>query len=96
MHTTSRKVSIKYVDPLVIFEVIDPHNYLLMTLDGKIVRGLFKHKRLKPSIIRTSQGNVSFSTIKTDNKYSNETIIISNLESWIYLLIFKISFTFVT
>ena len=29
-----------------------------MTLDGKILRGLFKHERLKPTIIRTSQGNV--------------------------------------
>ena len=29
-----------------------------MTLDGKILRGLFKHERLKPAIIRTSQGNV--------------------------------------
>ena len=29
-----------------------------MTIDGKILRGLFEHKRLKPAIIRTSQGNV--------------------------------------
>ena len=29
-----------------------------MTLDGKILKGLFKHERLKPAIIRTSQGNV--------------------------------------
>ena len=29
-----------------------------MTLDGKILRGLFKHERLKPANIRTSQGNV--------------------------------------
>ena len=29
-----------------------------MTLDGKILRGLFEHKRLKPAIIRTSQGNI--------------------------------------
>ena len=29
-----------------------------MTLDGKILWGLFKHERLKPAIIRTSQGNV--------------------------------------
>ena len=29
-----------------------------MSLDGKILRGLFKHERLKPAIIRTSQGNV--------------------------------------
>ena len=38
--------------------MIDPHNYLLMTLDGKILRGLFKHERIKPAIIRTRQGNV--------------------------------------
>ena len=29
-----------------------------MTLDGKILRGLFEHERLKPAIVRTSQGNV--------------------------------------
>ena len=27
-------------------------------LDGKILRGLFEHERLKPAIIRTSQGNI--------------------------------------
>ena len=37
---------------------MDPHNYLLMTLDGKLLRGLFKHERLKPAVIRTNQGNV--------------------------------------
>ena len=29
-----------------------------MTLDGRILRGLFKHERLKPTNIQTSQGNV--------------------------------------
>ena len=29
-----------------------------MTLDGRILRGLFEHERLKPANIRTSQGNV--------------------------------------
>ena len=29
-----------------------------MTLDGKILRGLFEQKRLKPANIRMSQGNV--------------------------------------
>ena len=29
-----------------------------MTLDGKILRGLFKHDRIKSAIIRTNQGNV--------------------------------------
>ena len=38
---------------------MDPHNYLLMTLDGKILRGLFELERLKPAIIRTSHGNVN-------------------------------------
>ena len=56
--TTSRNVMIKYVGPVVIYTIIDPHNYLLMTLDGKILRGLFEHERLKPANIRTSQGNV--------------------------------------
>ena len=32
----SRKVMIKYVGQVVIYKIIDPHNYLLMTLDGKI------------------------------------------------------------
>ena len=54
----SRKLMIKYVGPVVIYTIIDPRNYLLMTLDGKILRGLFEHKRLKPANIRTSQGNV--------------------------------------
>ena len=29
-----------------------------MTLDGKILRGLFEHKRFKPTNIRISQGNI--------------------------------------
>ena len=49
---------IKYKGPVVIYKIIDPYNYLLMTLDGKIPRGCFEHVRLKPANIRTSQGNV--------------------------------------
>ena len=26
---------------------------------GKLLQGLFEHKRIKPAIIRTSEGNVS-------------------------------------
>ena len=29
-----------------------------MTLDGRILRGLFEHELLKPATIRSSQGNV--------------------------------------
>ena len=56
--TASWKVTIKYVDPVVIYKIIDPHNYLLMTLDGRILRGLFEHERLNPTNIRMSQGNI--------------------------------------
>ena len=56
--TASRKVMIKYVGLVFIYKIIDPHNYLLMTLDGKILRGLFEHERTKPAIIRMDQRNV--------------------------------------
>ena len=35
--TTSRKIMVKYVGPLVVYKIIDPRNYLLMTLDGKLL-----------------------------------------------------------
>ena len=41
--TALRKVSIKYVGPLAVYKIVDPHNYLLITLDGKLLRGLFEH-----------------------------------------------------
>ena len=52
LHTASHKVTIKYLGPVVIYKIIDPLNY------GKILRGLFEHEGLKPTIIRMSQGNV--------------------------------------
>ena len=65
LRTNSRKVSIKYIGPLVIYKIVDPHNYLLMTIDGQLMRGLFEHERLKPAVIRTDKGNVStLSTLK--------------------------------
>ena len=55
----SRKVSRKYVGPLAVYKIVDPHSYLMITLDRKLLRGLFEHKRLKPAVIRTNQGNVT-------------------------------------
>ena len=49
LHIASRKVMTKYVGPVVIYKSIDPHNYLLMTLDGKIIRRLIKHESFKTS-----------------------------------------------
>ena len=58
LRKVSWKIAIKYVGPVVVYKIIDPHNCLLMMLDGKILREIFEHKRLKPAIIRTNQGNV--------------------------------------
>ena len=33
--TSLHKVAIKYVGPVVVYKIIDPHNYLVMMLDGK-------------------------------------------------------------
>ena len=30
-----------------------------MTIDGKLLRGLFEHERLKPAVIRTDKGDVN-------------------------------------
>ena len=59
LRTASRKVAIRYVGPLVIYKIVDPHNYLLMTMAGKLLRGVFEHKRLRPVVLKTVQGNVS-------------------------------------
>ena len=56
--TASHKVAIRYVGPVVTHKIVVPHNYLIMTLDGKILRGIFEHERLKCTIIRKNQGNV--------------------------------------
>ena len=58
LRTASQKVAIKYVGSVVVNKIVDPHNYLLKTLDGKILRVIFEHERLKPTAIRTKQGNV--------------------------------------
>ena len=58
LRTNSQKIAVKYVGPVVVYKIVDPHNYLLMTLDGIILKGIFEHERLKPTVIRTSHGNV--------------------------------------
>ena len=42
-----------------VYKIIDPHNYLLMILDGKLLQGLFELERIKQAVIRTSEGNVT-------------------------------------
>ena len=59
LRTNSRKVSVKYVGPLVIYKIVDPHNYLLMTIECQLMRGLFEHERLKPAMTKTDKGHVT-------------------------------------
>ena len=59
LRTSSRQVAINYVGPLVVYKIVDSHNYLLMTIDGKLLRRLFEHERLKPAMIRMDKGKVS-------------------------------------
>ena len=66
LKTSFRKVAIYYVGPLVVYKIVGPHSYLLMTIYGKLLRGLFEHERLKPDVIRTDRGNVNtLSALKT-------------------------------
>ena len=58
LRTASQKIAIKYVGPVLVYKIIDPHNYLLMTVDGNILKGVFEHERLKPAVIRANQENV--------------------------------------
>ena len=53
---------ITYVGPIMIYKIIDPHNYLLMTLDGKLLRGLLNMKDEKTTILRTTETNIKCMT----------------------------------
>ena len=49
----------KYIGLIVIYKITDPKSFLLCTLDGKLLLGLFEHKRLRPTVMTTSYGNVT-------------------------------------
>ena len=70
LRTNSWKIAVKYVGPVVIYKIVDPHNYLLMTLDGIILKGIFEYERLKPTVIRDKSWKCSeFSQIKTSYEH---------------------------
>ena len=71
LRTNSQKIAIKYVGPVVIYKIVDPHNYLLMTLDGKILKGIFEHERLKPMLLseQITWECSKFSRIKTNYEH---------------------------
>ena len=44
LRTASGKVSITYLGPLAVYKIVDPHNYLLLTLDRYVLRGFWKQE----------------------------------------------------
>ena len=60
--TSSRKVSVKYVGPVLVYMIIDPKSFLLCILDGKLLLGPVEHGLLKAVIITTTQGNITHLT----------------------------------
>ena len=68
--TASHKVAIKYVGPVVVYKIIDPHNYLLMILDGKILRGFIWTWETKTHGHKHESGKCSkFSAIKANYEH---------------------------
>ena len=58
LRTSSRKFGVNYIGPLVVYKIVDLHNYLFMTIEGQLMRGLFEHERLKPATLPIDKGNV--------------------------------------
>ena len=48
LRTNSWKIAVKYVGPVVIYKIVDPHNYILMILDGIILNGILSLRDLNP------------------------------------------------
>ena len=70
LRTNSWKIAVKYVVPVVVYKIVDHHNYLLMILNGIILKGIFEHKRLKPTVIRINHGNVqNLAELKTNYEH---------------------------
>ena len=63
LHGTRRKeTSTVYVDPFDMYKIIDPHNYLLMTLQYVILQGVFEH-----DIIKHMQNDLLYLHVQTRN-----------------------------
>ena len=62
---------------MVIYKIVDPHNYLLMTIHGKLLQGLFEHERLKQAVLKTDEGNVTtLSTLKRVMNFEISLLVI--------------------
>ena len=43
LRSYSRKIGVNYIGHLVVYKIVDPHNYLLMTIEGQLMWGLLEH-----------------------------------------------------
>ena len=59
VETGSRKIKCNYIGPFIIFKVVGPNQFLLMSLDGLICTHLIEQSRLKAGTIWTTKGNVN-------------------------------------
>ena len=59
MQTSSRKITCKFIGPLVIYKAVSPNQFLLMSLIGEIYPRLIEETWIKPATLRTSFGNVT-------------------------------------
>ena len=56
--TNRRKFTCQFVGPLAIWKCFSPTQFVLMSLDGVVYPYLVEETRLKPGVIRTTNGNV--------------------------------------
>ena len=62
--------------PLVIYKIVDLHNYLIIKIEGGLMRGLFEHKRLKPATLPMDRGNIkNFIATEKSHESSNNSLI---------------------
>lgn len=59
LQTGSKKICARFVGPLVIYGVLDPQQYILMSLDGKIFPNVVEVTRLKPGSIQSNYGEIT-------------------------------------
>ena len=55
----SKSIKCEFVGPLAIYKAVSPNQFLLMTLNGKVIPALIEESRLKPGSINTAMGRVS-------------------------------------
>ena len=59
MQTSSRKLTCKFVGPLVIYKTVSSNQFLLMSLIGEIYPRLIEETRIRPATLRTSLCNIT-------------------------------------